>query len=91
LRVAPADELPLAYPRWTANAIDTGMIVKTFSAKIRSSSRDALSIAAKGCADKPRMPLGLPLCWAGRRRGAIWRCEIMPATLALTFCDLEIF
>jgi hypothetical protein len=37
------------------------------------------------------MPFGLPLCWAGRRRGAIWRCEIMPATLALTFCDLEIF
>jgi len=48
----------IGYPRWTANAIDTGMIVTTFSAKIRSRSRDALSIAAKGCADKPRMPLG---------------------------------
>jgi hypothetical protein len=86
----------IEYPRWTANAIDTGMIVTTFSPKIRSRSRDALSIAANGCTDKPANALSLPPYWttglpADATGEPLWRFEIVPAALALTFCDLEIF
>ncbi len=49
----------IGYPRWTASATDTGMIVTTLIEEIRSRRRDALSMSAKGYADKPRMLLRL--------------------------------